>query len=191
MSPAHSAASVVLLVVALTACSSDGSDPTPSAESAASSPSASQFASERHSYHLEVPAQWDVTEYGGTWDDFAQFSPGAEVPGEDVVSPPDRSAFLVSNSMAIPEGMSPDEWLAELERRVGSGSRPGCRASSGTDVVGGEPARVLRERCEDMHVVGRSLTHADRGYYFTIGFPAGDSATAATLEEVVASIGFD
>ena len=32
---------------------------------------------------------------------------------------------------------------------------------------------------------------ADRGYYFTIGFPAGDAATAATLEELVASIGLD
>jgi hypothetical protein len=57
--------------------------------------------------------------------------------------------------------------------------------------VGGEPARVLEERCEDMHLVGRSLTRADRGYYFTIGYPSGDETTAATLEGVVASIGFE
>jgi hypothetical protein len=179
------------LVVTLTACASDDDEPTSSTEDTPSSPSASQFVSDRHGYHLEVPAGWDVTEYGGTWTDFAQFSPGAEVPGEDVVSGPDSGAFLVSNSMVIPEGMSPDEWLAELEGLVGARTSPGCRGSTGTDVVAGEPARVIGQKCEDMHVVGRSLTHAGRGYYFTIGFPTGDSATEATLEGVVDSIGLD
>jgi len=178
------------LVVTLTACASDD-EPTSSTDDTPSSPSASEFASERHAYHLEVPAGWAVTEYGGTWTDFDQFSPGAEVPGEDVVSAPDSGAFLVSNSMAIPEGMSPDEWLTELERLVGSGMSPDCRGSTGADVVAGEPATVIEQKCEAMHVVGRSLTHADRGYYFTIGFPTGDSATEATLEGVVDSIGLD
>jgi hypothetical protein len=41
-----------------------------------------------------------------------------------------------------------------------------------------------------MDYVGRSLTHADRGYDFTMGFQSGDTTTAATLEGVVASIGF-
>jgi hypothetical protein len=39
-----------------------------------------------------------------------------------------------------------------------------------------------------MTVVGRSLTRGGRGYYFTIGFPAGDSTTEATLDGVVSSI---
>ena len=41
-----------------------------------------------------------------------------------------------------------------------------------------------------MDYVGRSLTHAERGYYFTMGFQSGDPTTKATLEGVVASIGF-
>ena len=178
------------LVVTLTACTSDDGDGASPATDIPSSPSESRFASDRHSYDLEVPPEWDVMEYDGTWTDFAQFSPGAEVPGEDVVSSPDRSAFLVSNSMVIPEGMSADEWLAELERLIGPGPDPSCQVSTGTDVVGGEPAQVLEHRCEDISLVGRSLTHADRGYYFTMGFPAGDATTEATLEGIVASIGF-
>ena len=115
------AAPLTAFVIMLTSCTSEDSAGAPKATDVPSSPSASQFVSERHSYHLEVPAGWKVAEYGGTWTDFAQFSPGAEVPGEDVVSAPDGSGFLVSNSMAIPDGMSPDEWLAELERLVTSG----------------------------------------------------------------------
>lgn len=187
---AMAGALLMALVLSVTACTSEERDPTPSADDVPSSPSASQFASDRHSYELEVPAEWDVTEYDGTWTDFAQFSPGAEVPGEDVISAPDRSAFLVSNSMAIPDGVSSDEWLDELERRVGSGPSPDCKESATTEVVAGEPTRVVEHRCEDMVLVGRSLTHAGRGYYFTIGVPARDSTTAATLEGIVSSIGF-
>jgi len=181
---------LMALVLTMTACTSEKRDPTPSPDDLSSSPSSSQFASDRHSYRLEVPAEWDVTEYDGIWTDFAQLSPGAEVPGEDVISAPDRSAFLVSNSMAIPDGVSPDDWLDELERRVGSGPSPDCKESSATDVVAGEPTRVVEHRCEDMVIVGRSLTHGGRGYYFTIGVPTGDPTTAATLEGIVSSIEF-
>lgn len=100
----------------------------------------------------------------GTWTDFAQFRAGAEVPGEDVVSAPDGSGFLVSNSMTIPTGMSSDEWLAELELLVMAGPTQGCRESTNTDIVAGEQARVTQHRWTDMDYVGRSLTHADRGY---------------------------
>ena len=177
-------------VIFVTSCTPEDSEGAPKATDVPSSQSAGRFVSERHSYHLEVPAGWNVSEYGGTWTDFAQFSPGAEVPGEDVVSAPDGSGFLVSNSMAIPDGMSPDEWLAELERLVTSGPDKACRETTDTDIVAGEQTRIRRQRCADMDYVGRSLTHADRGYYFTIGVQSGDATTSATLEGVVASIGF-
>ena len=41
-----------------------------------------------------------------------------------------------------------------------------------------------------MDYLGRSLTHAGRGYYFTWGFQSGDTTTKATLESIVASGGF-
>jgi hypothetical protein len=184
------AAPLTAFVIMLTSCTSEGSEGTPKPTEVPSSPSASQFVSERYSYHLQVPAGWKVAEYGGNWTDLAQFSPGAEVPGEDVISAPDGSGFLVSNSMAIPNGMSPDEWLAELERLITPGPTKSCRESTDTDVVASEQAKITQHRCADMDYVGRSVTHADRGYYFTMGFPSGDTTTKATLERVVASIGF-
>ena len=180
---------VAAFAVALTSCTSEAREKTSSADDAPSAPTATEFASERHSYHLEVPAEWEVTEYDGTWTDLSQFSPGSEVVGEDVVSAPDQEAFLVSNSMAIPEGMSPDDWMAELERLVGSGP-PGCEGSKETGELAGEPTTVIRHECGDMSIVGRNLTHEGRGYYFTMGYPTGDSATEATLKEIVSSIGF-
>ena len=184
------AASLIAFAIMLTSCTSEDSAGTPESTDVPSSQSASRFVSERHSYYLEVPPGWKVAEYGGTWTDFAQFSPGAEVPGEDVVSAPDGSGFLVTNSMAIPRGMSPDEWLAELERLVTTGPDDNCRQTADTEVVAGEQARITRHLCADMEYVGRSLTHGDRGYYFTMGIQSGNSTTKATLEGVVASIGF-
>jgi hypothetical protein len=154
------------------------------------SPSPSTFESERHAYRLEVPPGWDVTEYAGTWTSFKQFSPGAEVPGEDVVLSPDGAAFLVANSMVVPEGMTSPDWVAELQRLVTAERDPGCRERSDTDVLAGEPAMVVEHRCEDMNIVGRSLVHRGRGYYFTIGFPADESTTAPTLESILSSIRF-
>jgi hypothetical protein len=166
-----------------------GKDGQPS-PSPSPSASPSTFESERHAYRIEVPPGWNVTEYAGSWTSFQQFSPGAEVPGEDVVLSPDGDAFLVANSMVIPEGMTPADWLTELQRLVTSERDPGCRERSGTDVVAGEPAMALERRCEDMSIVGRNLVHGGRGYYFTIGFPPGESTTAATLESIVSSIRF-
>ena len=184
------AALLTALVITVTSCTREESEGPPKATDVSPSPSTSRFVSERHSYDIEVPVGWKVAEYGGTWTDFAQFSPGAEVPGEDVVSASDGKGFLVSNSMAIPNGMSPDEWLAELERLVSSGSIKGCRESTDTDVVAGEQARITQHRCAEMDYVGTSLTHADRGYYFTMGFQSGDATTKATLEGVVDSVRF-
>jgi len=152
--------------------------------------SPSSFDSERHAYSLELPAGWTVAEYGGTWTTFKQFTPGAEVPGEDVVSSSESPGFLVANSMAIPNGMSPADWLAELERLTRSGRGPDCDEIIDKDVLAGEPARLVEHRCEDITLVGRSLTHGGRGYYFTIGAPADDVTSAAALEAIVASIRF-
>jgi hypothetical protein len=154
------------------------------------SPSASSFESERHSYSLELPEGWTVAEYGGTWTTFKQFSPGTEVPGEDVVSSPEAQGFLVANSMALPDGMSPADWLDELERLTRSGRDPDCDEIIDNDVLAGEPARLIEHRCEGMTLVGRSLTHGGRGYYFTIGVPEDDEPSAAALEGIVASIRF-
>jgi hypothetical protein len=188
--PLRRGAVLTALVISLTACASDDSDGSPKATDKSSSPSSSEFVSERHSYHFELPPGWKVVEYDGTWTDFAEFSPGGEVPGEDVVSSPGSSGFLVSNSMAIPQGTSPEEWLAELDRLVSSGPTNTCRVTTGNDVVAGEQASITQHRCADMVYIGRSFTHTDRGYYFTMGFPPGDKTTKATLEGVVASIGF-
>ena len=163
---------------------------TPRATDVQSPPSPTSFESERHSYHLKAPPGWEVAEYGGTWTNFKQFSPGSEVPGEDVLSSPDGQGFLVANSMAIPNGMRPADWVSELQRLVRSGRDPLCRETIREDVVAGERAMIVEHRCTDMDVVGRSVTHGGRGYYFTIGFPAGDSTTAATLEGIVSSIRF-
>ena len=70
---------------------------------------------------------------------------------------------------------------AELDSRVSSGSGPDCRATTDTGTVAGEQARITHHRCADREVIGRSLTHAGRGYYFTIGFPAGDATATRQL----------
>jgi hypothetical protein len=183
---------VVAFVIFLTSCTAANTDgSSPATEAAPSpSPSPSQFVSERHSYHLHLPAGWQVTEYEGTWTSLTQFSPGAEVPGEDVVSPPTGPGFLVANSMRIPTGVTPDGWLADLDRLVGSGPDPTCRESTDIDVVADVQTTTTTHECADVTIVGRSLTHNGRGYYFTIGFPPGDITTQAMLDDIVSSIGF-
>jgi hypothetical protein len=182
----------------LTACTSvDSDDATPSTDAQAAPsidvqtpPSPISFESERHSYRLELPTGWEVAEYGGTWTSFEEFVPGGEVPGEDVASSPGGTGFLVANSMEIADETSSAAWLGELERLVRTGLGPECQLTTDTVVLAGERATIARHRCEGMTVVGRSLTHADRGYYFTIGFPTGDTATATTLDGIVSSIRF-
>lgn len=188
--PLRFGALLTALVITLTACASDDSARSSKATDKTSSPSSSRFVSERHSYHFELPAGWQVDEYDGTWTDFAQFSPGGEIPGEDVVSSPGSSGFLVSNSMVIPQDMGPERWLAELDRLVSSGPTKTCRSTTAIGVLAGERAAITQHRCLDMVYIGRSVIHADRGFYFTMGFQPGDTSTKATLEGVVASIGF-
>ena len=192
---------VAALVVSLAACSSGGTSsestsPTAPAASTSNEPagsttqSAEAFTSARHGYSLEVPAGWAVTEYDGTWTDLDQFSPGAEVPGEDVVAPPGMSAFLVANSMAIPGGMEPAEWLAEFDALVEGGLGDVCPGTVSDGVVSGEPATIVEQPCEGSIVIGRSLTHGSRGYYFTSRYAEDDETAKATTEQLVASIQF-
>jgi len=188
--PLRLGALLTALVISLVGCGSDDSPESSGATEKTSSPSSSEFVSERHSYRFDLPSGWRVNEFDGTWTDFAQFRPGGEVPGEDVVSSPGSSGFLVSNSMAIPQGMSPESWLAELDRLASSGPTKTCRTSTSTGFVAGERALITQHRCADMVYIGRSVTHADRGYYFTMGFLPGDTTTRTTLEGVVASVGF-
>lgn len=153
-------------------------------------PSASAFVSDRHGYSLEVPHEWDVTEYPGTWRRLEQFNPGAEVPGEDVVSAPDVEAFLVANSMPIPEGMNAGEWRDRFDALVEEGLDPNCPGETSQGSLAGESATVIQQDCGGMTIVGRRLTHGDRGYYFTIGFPTGDAESGTMLEDILESIRF-
>ena len=178
----------IVLGLMVTACSSDA-PPSAGPASPASSPSRT-FESSRHAYRLEVPAGWEVTEYEGTWTRLEQFSPGAEVRGEDVVAPPDLSSFLVSNSMEIPSGMAEAEWLEAFDALVAEGLPAECPGTTGSATFAGEPATVIEQECDGSIIIGRSLTHAGRGYYFTILFPEDDEAVEATLEDLVRSVEF-
>ncbi len=132
---------------------------------------------------------WVVTEYEGTWTSLDEFGPGLEVPGEDVLEPPDFDAFLVMNSMAI-GNMTPADWLAAFDEIVSDGLPEDCPGVASEGTVAGEPATVMTQECDDAVYVGRSVTHAGRGYYFTVRVPQGDDALAAAFDTVVQSIEF-
>lgn len=173
--------------------------PTPptSAPPASSRPSPSTsassgdvFESSRHAYRAEVPVGWIVHEYDGSWEALTQFSPGGEIPGEDAIAPPDFSSFLVMNSMAIPAGMTDREWLAAFEAMVEAGLPADCPGKTQSGTFAGEPATILAQTCADSRIVGRSLVHGGRGYYFTTKSPAADPAREAVVDDLAASIEF-
>jgi hypothetical protein len=182
--------------LAITACgSSEGDDdaagPTTTLTSSAPSTTAPlAFESTRHHYRLEMPAGWRVTEYDGTWTDLEQFDPGAEVAGEDVVAPASTSSFLVVNSMAIPEGTSATDWLTAFDAAVATGFTKTCPGTTRTGELAGERATIVEQPCEGSVIIGRSLTHEGRGYYFTTRGPSDDRDSEAMLEDLVASIAF-
>jgi hypothetical protein len=180
---------VGVIALTLPACASN-SEGAPPATDAQTAPSPILFESDRHAYALELPGEWEIAESAGTWRSLAQFTPPGEVPGEDLASTPGGSGWLVANSMAIPERMNSTDWMARLDRRVKSAFGQDCALSTGADVLAGEPSTIGSSDCDGTTVVGRSLTHAGRGYYFTIGYPTGDSDTEATLDRIVASIRF-
>jgi hypothetical protein len=186
-----------LALLTIAACGSSGSDdgttaPTtsPPASSAPPTTAPTSFTSTRHGYRVEVPPGWRVTEYEGTWTDLEQFNPGSEVPGEDVVAPLSISSFLVVNSMPIPDGMSAADWLVAFEALVAPAFTSSCPGTTRTGVLAGEPATIVEQPCEGSMIIGRSLTHRGRGYYFTTRGPLDDPDSEATLEDLVASIEF-
>ena len=148
------------------------------------------FESCRHGYRVEVPAGWVTNEFDGTWTELEQFSPGAEVPGEDVVATPDRTSFLVMDSMIIPEGMSAQQWLSDFNALVAAGLPEGCEVTTRSGVLAGDPATVVDQVCAGIVIQGHSLVHADRGYYFTTLVPADDPDALAVIEQLTASIEF-
>jgi hypothetical protein len=148
------------------------------------------FESTRHGYRVELPAGWIVNEYGGSWNSLAQFTPGGEIPGEDAVAPPGFGSFLVMNSMAIPAGMTDSEWLSAFDALVAAGLSADCPGTTGSGTVAGEPATIVEQTCAGAEIVGRSLVHAGRGYYFTTKSPHPDPASEAIVDELAASIGF-
>ena len=68
------AAFLVVVSLAMGCASDDNTGSSGSTDDA--SPSSSEFVSERHSYHFDLPSGWRVNEFEGTWTDFAQFRPG-------------------------------------------------------------------------------------------------------------------
>jgi plastocyanin len=163
--------------------------PSPSPPSPASA-EADSFESARHGYRVEVPPGWVVNEYPGTWEDLAQFTPGGEIPGEDAIAPRDFSSFLVMNSMPIPAGMDAQEWETAFEAIVAAGLPTECSTTTRSDMFAGEPATIVEQICADVAVVGRSLVHNGRGYYFTTMSPHPDPASTAVVEHLAASIEF-
>ena len=182
--------------IAIVGCgSSEGDEEAGGSTTASTSPAPSTaapltFESARHLYRLEVPAGWRVTEYDGTWTDLEQFNPGAEVPGEDVVAPTSISSFLVVNSMAIPEGMSAADWVTAFDAAVATGFTETCPGTTRAGELAGESATIVEQPCEGSVIIGRSLTHEGRGYYFTTRGPSDDLDSEAMLENLVASIAF-
>ena len=146
------------------------------------------FQSARHGYRLEVPPRWEVNEYVGTWTDLQQFSPGAEVPGEDVVATVDRSSFLVMNSMEIPAGTSPDEWRSAFDAIVASELSSDCEVTTSDGVLAGQPATVVEQTCDGAVIRGHSLVHNGRGYYFTTRAPENDVEALALIDDLTESI---
>ncbi|HEY5886833.1 MAG TPA: hypothetical protein VIT24_03845, partial [Acidimicrobiales bacterium] len=99
------------------------------------------------------------------------------------------ATFLVVNSMALPEGTTPAAWTAAFGALVADGLVDGCTRTSGEGSVAGETAHVVADTCDDDVIIGRSLVHGSRGWYFTTR-GTDDAATAALLDDLVASIEF-
>ena len=139
---------------------------------------------------MEVPPEWVVNEYPGSWESLSQFTPGGEIPGEDVVAPTDFRAFLVMDSMAIPAGMAASAWESAFEALVAGGLPADCPGTTRSGTFAGESATIVEQSCAGMTIVGRSLVHAGRGYYFTTMSPHPDPAMEAIVARLAASIEF-
>jgi hypothetical protein len=147
------------------------------------------FESSRHGYRVEVPPGWVVNDYDGSWESLSQFTPGGEIPGEDVIAPPGFGSFLVMNSMEVPTAMVATAWQSTFEALVAAGLPPDCPGTSRSGSFAGESATILEQSCAGKHIVGRTLVHAGRGFYFTTLSPQ-DPAAEAIVARLAASIAF-
>ena len=138
-------------------------------------------------YKLRGAISWDVTEYPGTWTELEQFSPGAEVPGEDVVAPADLSSFLVSTRRS-PPGQAADEWLESFDALVADGLTAECPGTTASDVLAGEPATVVEQPCEGSLSSGGPHARRTRVLLHDL-YPADDAAARETLERLVTRSG--
>jgi hypothetical protein len=180
------------LLVTVPACgSSDDAEGAPAAsttEVTTTTAAASvSFESTRYPYRVVMPADWTLSQIDGTWTSLDQFSAGEQVPGEEVLGTPDRDTFLVVNSMALPDGTTPAAWTDAFGTLVAEGLFDGCTRTTGDGTVAGEPADVVEDTCGDDLIVGRSLVHGGRGWYFTT---RGTDEDTAVLDDLVASIEF-
>lgn len=146
--------------------------------------------SARHGYRVEVPPGWIVHEYDGSWESLSEFTPGGEIPGEDAIAPAGFASFLVMNSMAIPTDMTADAWRSAFEALVAAGLPPDCPGTPRSGKFAGESATILEQTCGGKDIVGRTLVHAGRGYYFTTLSPHPDPAMEAIVARLAASIEF-
>jgi len=94
------------------------------------------------------------------------------------------------NSMELPTAMTGDQWRSSFEALVVAGLPPDCPGTSRSSSFAGETATILEQSCAGKHIVGRTLVHAGRGYYFTSMAPDEDPAAEAIVERLVASIAF-
>jgi len=148
------------------------------------------FTSERHGYRVNVPRNWHVYDYEGEWTELEEFRPGSEVPGEDVIAPPPLFPFLVMNSMSIPDGVSEDEWRMQFDSLVEAALPEDCPGVSEQGTVAGVEATVITQDCDGFLMIGRSLAHNGRGYYFTTRSSSDDAASITLLKDLVASVQF-
>jgi hypothetical protein len=86
--------------------------------------------------------------------------------------------------------MSGTEWEATFEDIVAAGLPADCATTTRRGTFAGEPATIVEQICKDVAVVGRSLVHAGRGYYFTTLSPFPDPAGAAVVDGLASSIEF-
>jgi hypothetical protein len=194
----RAAAAVVVLLLGVSACGSDdtvedgaATSLTPTATTTPTTTAAASltYESTRHPFRVAIPEDWQLTSVDGTWTSFDQFVVGEAVPGEEVLGTPDRATFLVVNSMVLADGVSPEQWAADFAALVGEATFEGCARTTGEGSVDGEPAVVAEDACNGDILVGRSLVHGGRGWYFTTR-GADDPTTVALLDDVAASIDF-
>ncbi|HYN69405.1 MAG TPA: hypothetical protein VEX41_04260 [Candidatus Eisenbacteria bacterium] len=138
-------------------------------------PSGTPFTSARHGYTVVLPAgQWTFAERPGTWGqgEFFDANSGSGVDYYERLDPSNGTPLYVYlASQPIPTGMTFDAWAATHD--AANQREMACFQPQGqfeTVHVGGEPARVGVQRCDQFDYAGAWVTvqtlvaHGGRGY---------------------------